>query len=78
MRTTNTTKKKTIPRSSTGYKGVYTVTNSKKYRAEATINGKYKHIGCYKTPLAAHRARLKFLNNIVTSTYPSLFKSLFA
>lgn len=47
------------------YQGVSYNKQAGKWRAYATVaKGKRKHIGTYKTELAAHRARLKYLREM--------------
>ncbi len=44
----------------TGYKGVYYHTQSKRYRAKVTINKKVKMLGNYKTPEEAYNRYLEY------------------
>lgn len=52
----NARNKRTLPRSSTGLKGVYWHRQCEKWAATIRVGGKQRYIGLYRTPEEAHAA----------------------
>ena len=62
------------PKWTSEYKGVYFHKASNKWQSQIRINGKRKHLGCFKTELEAHNAYQNALKDITAQTTLANYK----